>query len=121
MAKKTANNGAFRFTTEFAAVRLDIAEKASFQTWLKENGDDYGNYIAMCQGDGWKISSRWDGENDCYIHSFTMTDENDRNANICVTSRSDNYFEAFFLNWYKVYVMYDKRRLPTEAAKINWG
>jgi len=121
MAKNTGNNGQFRFTTQFAAVRLDPEGKDAFQTWLKEVGDDYGNFVVICQGDGWKIGSRWDNANDCFIHSFTMTDEKDRNANICVTSRSDNYFEAFFLNYYKVYVLYDKKRLPTEAPKENWG
>jgi hypothetical protein len=121
MAKNTKNNAQFRFTTQFAAIRLSAEDKVSFQTWLAENGDDYGNFVVIAQNDGWKVGSRWDGVNDCFIHSFTMTDEDDRNANICVTSRSDNYFEAFFLNYYKAYVMYDRKRLPTEAAKDNWG
>jgi hypothetical protein len=70
---------------------------------------------------GWKTSFSFDAENDCYIASCTQRDEDDINHNICVTSRSDNPFEALWLCYYKITVIADSKRLPTERADDNWG
>lgn len=121
MAKKGKGSRGSGFTTQFAAIRLDERMKDEFQHWLGENGKDVENFVAISQGDGWKLSSRWDNENDCYICSLTMVDEDDKNYDVCVVSRSDNFFEAFMIGYYKIYVLNDKKKLPTERPKENWG
>lgn len=121
MAKGKKASKGFAFTTKFAAVKITAELKPEYDIWLEVNGKDADNLIAISQGDGWKMSSRWDNENDCYINSLTMIDEDDKNYDVCVVSRSDNFFEAYMLNHYKIYVLYDKKKLPTEREKENWG
>lgn len=107
--------------TEFAAVKITAELREEFALWLGENGSDYINFCEIMAGDGWKASQRWDGEHDCYICSLTMTDEDDRNYNVCLVSRSDNFAEAVLMNYFKAYVLYDKKKLPTEAPQDKWG
>lgn len=109
------------FSTEFAAVKLQPEDKAAFDAWLEHNGADFMNYWEIMCGDGWKPSQRWDNENDCYICSATQVDEDDKNHNICVVSRSSNLGEAFLMNYYKIYELFDGKKLPTEAPSQTWG
>ena len=106
---------------EFASVRLDEGLKDEFMHWLKNIEDDLIVFVAEMLSCGWKESSVWDDKNDCYIVSWTMKDEDDRNHHIVVSSRSDNLVEASLMGYYKVNVLYPKKRLPTEAPKQQWG
>lgn len=121
MAKGKKSSSKSPFTTKFAAIKITSELRPEFDEWLKATGKDVDNLISISQGDGWKMSSRWDNDNDCYINSLTMIDEDDRNHDVCVVSRSDNFFEAYMLNHYKIYVLYDGKKLPTEREKENWG
>lgn len=111
----------FNGSTKFCAISLDTAEKDKARLWLEKNGKDLDTFAVQMVRDGWKTSFSWDDYNDCFISSSTCRDENDTNYDTCVTSRSDNMWDAMLLNYYKIYVLYRDQTLPTERAKQNWG
>lgn len=117
MARKKLN----QFSTKFAAVKLSVADRKKFQDWKKDNGAD-GDvlYTELVRG-GWKGSQSYDQENDCFIWSMTQRNERDINYDVCVTSRSDNMYEAMLLGIYKLLVLYPDQALPTESPRDNWG
>lgn len=119
-AKKQQQTNAFG-STKFAAISLSDEEKRQFKGWWTENENDMNEYINIALREQWKSSSSYDDTNDCFIVSFTMRDPDDKNYDICVTSRSDNLWEAYGLSVWKIYVLFKEQKLPTEARKNNWG
>lgn len=117
---KKKNNNNFG-STKFCAISLDTAQKDAMRKWLGLNGKDIDDLATNMVRDGWKSSFTWDADNDCFIASSTMRDEDNDNYDICVTSRSDIMWDALLLNYYKIYVLYNNKELPTERAKNSWG
>lgn len=116
--KKQQNNFG---STKFCAISLDTEGKEKARAWLSKHGKDLDTLACDMVRDGWKSSFTWDADNDCFIASSTQRDEDDKNYDICVTSRADNMWDAWMLNYYKIYVLYPKAELPTERAKNSWG
>lgn len=120
MAGKNGNSNS-NFKTKFASITLDAETKDLCKAWLAANAKDLDTFFVDMVRDGWKTSLRWDETNDCFIASSTNVDADSRNHDVCVTSRSDNMFEAILINYYKIYIMFDRKKLPTEPEKQNWG
>lgn len=118
MAKKSSNK---MFTTRFASISLTKEEKVAAKTWITANIADVETYWVNLGVDGWKQSSSYDEENDCWIVSLTQRQESHRNYDVCVTSRADNPVEALMLCVYKIVMMYPDKKLPTERESDNWG
>ena len=122
MAKQSTNKGKFTFgDTKFAAIKLDENTKAEFNAWYKDANNGQPEQLGELCVMGWKFSISWDNHNDCFISSLTQRDESDRNYNVCVTSRSDDLTEAIYMGVYKISVMFDGKKIPTELPKDNWG
>jgi len=115
--KRADNFGGF----QFAQVQLSTEDKPVFKRWLEENSADYERYFDNAVRSDWKVSTRFVEDQDAIICTFTMMDEDDLNHHVTVSSWSDDIFEAFFLTYYKVFVMYDGKRLPTENSGSRWG
>lgn len=108
-------------STKFCAISLDTAQKEAARKWLGLYSKDIDTFACDMVRDGWKTSFTWDADNDCFIASATMRDEDSDNFDICVTSRSDIMWDALMLNYYKIYVLYKDKQLPTERSKNSWG
>lgn len=109
------------FKTKFATISLDAETKELCKAWLEAHSKDLDTFFTDMVRDGWKTSLRWDETNDCFISASTNVDEDSRNYDVCVTSRSDNMYEAILISYYKIYVMFDRKKLPVEPEKQNWG
>lgn len=120
MAKKTSGKSSWR-EIEFSSAVLTEDDEDGFTQFCASIGDGWHNEVETMVASGWKMSLKWDGENDCFIASFTNELERDRNYNICCTSRSDNAAEAMLMGLYKISHKYAGQRLPTRTAKNNWG
>lgn len=110
-----------QFSTKFCAISLDSPGKEAARKWLEKNGKDLDTLAVQMVRDGWKASFSWDDYNDCFIASATMREEGDKNYDVCITSRSDNMWDAMLLNYYKIYILFNNQALPTERPKDNWG
>lgn len=122
MAKSSTNRKSYNFgDIKFAAIRIGETEKDTFSEWFKDANNAQPEQLGELLVLGWKCSVSWDNSNDCFIASYTQRDENDRNYNVCVTSRSDDLTEALFLGVFKIAVMFADKKIPTEQIKDNWG
>lgn len=117
---KAKSNG-WQGTTKFCAISLDTAGKEQAKAWLGKNGKDLDVLATDLVRAGWKSTFTWDGDNDCFIASSTQRYEDDKNFDICVTSRAPTMWDALMLNIYKITVMYKDQKLPVERAKMDFG
>lgn len=106
---------------KFCAITLDTEGKDVARKWLAAHEKDWDTLAVAIVQSGWKTSFSWDDYNDCFIASCTQRDDGVANYNVCVTSRSENMFEALMLNIYKITVMFKEKAIPTEKEKQNWG
>lgn len=118
---KTSKKPLFGNDVTFVTVRLDKDQAVAFTTWQNTKGIDFELELGDFMSRGWKTSITWDNGNDCYIVSSTCKDDRNVNHNLCITSRSTNWYEAMLLNVYKVTVMFKNGKLPTEQTENNWG
>lgn len=109
------------FSTMFCTISLDTEQKKQAREWLTKNQSDLDTFFNDLIRDDWKTSISFDSYNDCFIAASTQRNEDSKNHNVCVTSRSDNLYEAIMLNYYKIYILFDGKKLPVEKEKQNWG
>lgn len=121
MPPKAYNNGKGSPMPVFANVRLAESDKEAFSEWCEKKDRDFVEMQTRLLVEGWKLSIRADLENNCFIVSHTCGAEKHINANVCLTSRSEDWEEALWLNLYKILSLYDGKKLPTENARNNWG
>lgn len=121
MPRKNSQTDMSWQNTKFAQITLNNDEKDAFDVWRNVKGFDSALEIGVLISEGWKSSVTWDDSNKCFIVAATCKDERNVNANICVSSRSDDFVEALLLNVYKVKVLFKGKAIPTERAANNWG
>ena len=109
------------FTTKFASITFTKEERETARRWIQANTPDVETYWVNLGVDGWKQSSSYDAENDCWISSLTQKDEEDKNYDICVSSRAGNPVEALMLCIYKITQLYPTTKIPTERESQTWG
>lgn len=106
---------------KFAYVRLGEEEREAFIEWRKLHEEQIWTFLHQLAENGWKASFGEDMANACYIASHTCNNEDDRNYKVCVSSRSDDISEALLMNVFKIGVMYDGKKLPTDNPGNSWG
>jgi hypothetical protein len=82
---------------------------------------DFEDWLSACLDDSFRVTFKVDYNNDAVTCTFTQQDNKHRNSGLIITSRSDNFVEAFWLNCYKVFVLFDGQRLPTRDETQSWG
>lgn len=121
LMSKNKKNQSNNYDVSFCTISLDTEGKELARGWLKANEKDLDQFFADLIRDDWKTSISFDSYNDCFIAASTQRDDDNKNHNVCVTSRSDNLFEAIMLNYYKINILFEGRKLPVEKEKMNWG
>jgi len=118
--KSTSNNKGFA-EIEFVDLRLDAVQKEEFVQWKKALGEDSYSAITDLVGTGHKLSLTWDDNGNCFIASFTCRDERNVNTGKCITSRSDDWYEAALLGVFKATVIFKNGAWLGATRKDNWG
>ena len=123
MAAKNSRNGNTKtdWQGEFIDIRLLSDEREAFSAWVEKQGEDLSVEVGVLISNGWKTSITWDERNVCFIAASTMKDENDKNYNCVVSSRSENFYEALALNAYKINVLHKNADLRKVGSTNNWG
>jgi hypothetical protein len=106
---------------EFVQHKLNAEEKVQFTSWGSGKNFDSDLEVSDFIQHGWKVSVSWDMNNDCYIVAATCKDEKSVNVNKCITSRSDQWFEALLMNVFKVTVLFKGQALSTAPKDDSWG
>ena len=108
-------------SVSFVNISLDGEEKKRFGVWYKDTVDDLEAHWQEHLQAGYKMSVRWDDENDCYIVASTGCLEGKPNHNLCLSSRSDVLAEAILLQVYKSDVLCKGEGWEAHAKSANWG
>lgn len=123
MARKNSQQGASQDWKEtvFVNYRLSREEKAEFEKWSSRKETDVALDVATFMSAGAKTSVTWDDANKVWIVSSVMKDQDHKSYNQCLTSRSDDWYEAIRLNAYKGLVLAGKDAWATLSEGDNWG
>lgn len=120
-AQASRNQSNFGGNASYADVSLQQADKDAFSNWMAGVQDDFPAVFLSLIDDSYRVTSKFDYNNSCYACTLTQQDDKHVNANLIIISRSDDPIEAFWLNVYKVYVLFDGERLPTRDDNLAWG
>lgn len=108
-------------TTTFVQYRLSREDKAAFEQWSSRKEGDVALDIAAFMSSGAKTSITWDTSNNVWIVSATMRDEDHKSYNQCLTSRSDDWYEAMRMNAFKALVLAGKNPWSSLQSEQDWG
>ena len=117
---RNGNNGGYNNIT-FVNVPLGNKDKAQFKSWFSDNERELPNLLATFIASGYKLSVKWDIDNQCYIATFTCDATGLTNHAKALSSRSNDWLEAIALGLWKTDVLCEDGRWPTEKQGFNWG
>jgi len=106
---------------EFVTVRLDKEQAGAFADWVHQDDESRSLDLAEFISAGHKTSITWDDYNSCFIVSSTCKDEGSDNFNKCLSSRSNDWYEAMMMNVYKANVLLAKGPWESDASTNSWG
>lgn len=106
----------------FASRRLSSEEAKGFVQWRESGTPDYEDALFKVLLAMYKVALRVDLNTSAYVCAFTQQDDRHPHYNVYLTSRSDDPIEAFFLNCYKIWVIYEDSPITTDDTLNNdWG
>jgi len=119
---KKRNRGSYNGgSVTYADVHLQVADKDAFLTWSAGDVPSFEEALNLALSESYRVTFKHDYQNSCVQCTWTQQDEDHHNADLVIISRSDNCEEAFMLNVYKVYSMFDGERLPSQDDVSGWG
>lgn len=119
VSKKGGNE--WNSDVSYADVRLSSADKDAFLNWTKGVSQDFSTALTMVLDESYRVTFKYDYNNSCHVCTFTQQDNKHHNRGLAIMSRSDEPEEAFWLNVYKVHVLYEGQRIPTQTEGNTWG
>lgn len=124
MAKKSSRNSTAQkpeWQVTFIDLKLDKSDQADFRKYASTGDGELSLELAQTIADGNKLSVAWDDNNQTYIASFTCKDEDSVNYNCCISSRSQEWFEAILLGCYKINKLCYNKPWKDVSASDDWG
>lgn len=106
---------------EFVNYKMDAAEKKAFKVWYVNSPEKYFTDLINLIATGYKSSVSYSDDLECFTHALTCQDETSPNYNKCLTSRSDDYWEAMAISMFKHLELSEGGIWVFESAKNNWG
>jgi hypothetical protein len=117
--KSSANN--FSGDATFADVSLTQADKDAFSSWMDDASKDFELWLNQLIDDSYRITVKFDYNNNCYTSSATQQDQKHVNAGLIIMSRAGSPLEALLMAIYKIFVLFPGERLPTREETAGWG
>jgi len=105
----------------FVQIKLDKGTADEFTEWFKRKPEQVALDIAAFISNGHKIGITWDNNNTCWIVSATCKEESSDNYNCCLSSRSDDWYEALAMTVFKNDVICKMGKWSDEQQSANWG
>lgn len=123
MAKKNAQANTSRGWTEtkFVTIRLNGKHKDGFREYMQRPPEEIALDVASFMSSGHKTSITWDDNNACWIVSSTCKDDSSKNLDHCISSRSQEWYEALSMNVYKNNVICNKGAWIDQQEENDWG
>jgi len=106
---------------EFVTRKITEHERDGYNTWTKANQSKFWQLLAILVENGYKVSLAPDPDHECLIFSIMGTKHASRNRSKCLSSRSDDAFDAYMLGMYKHFVLFDGGDWEGSTQGDNWG
>lgn len=107
--------------TNFVNLKITGKHKDGFLSWMSRKDNDIQVDVAAFMSNGHKTSISWDTNNNVWIVSATCKDESSPNVNCCLTSRSNEWWEAMCMNVYKHDIICAQGSWLDSAESGDWG
>jgi len=120
-SRKSAVTGRGQFDVTFINIRLDKQGEKQFTEWYSRDQRELAEELAVFVSKGHKLGLSWDDKNTCFTASATCRDDRSPNFNSCITSRSDDFFEAMMMNVFKAEVLFEGGTWVADDRGSNWG
>lgn len=117
----TGENKQWNNDVNYAAVTLTVSEKDAFLSWMSGVQQDYDTWMEAVLEASYRVTFKVDYNSVCMMCTWTQQDNKSKNAGLTIVSRAETFYEAFWLNCYKVYVLYENQRLPDQKSAATWG
>lgn len=123
MARKNSSASVNKpeWQVNFIQIKLTGQHKDGFAEWMERKEAEIALDVAAFMSNGHKTSITWDNENKCWIVSATCKEDDSVNYNCCLSSRSQEWWEAMCMNVYKSDVMCEKGSWLDQQVDTNWG
>lgn len=123
MARKNSEVGANKLDWQVTFVQLKLNEEtaSAFSTWMERKEPEIALDVASFMSKGNKVSITWDNENKCWIVSATCKEQSSPNYNHCLSSRSNEWWEAMCMNVFKHDVVCGGGSWTAKQSNANWG
>lgn len=105
----------------FVNFKMPKEHELLFAEWFQRKGEATALDIASFISEGNKIGITWDSNNNCWIVSATCKRPGHENENHCMTSRSDDWYEALAMCAYKDRVIAKSGSWSDQQENSNWG
>lgn len=105
----------------FADVKLTASEKDVFLQWREKTDANCIDSLEALIADSYRVGCKYDYQNNCFVVTLTQQDTKHRNSGLIIMSRADSIDNAILLSGYKVFVLFEGQRLPTDKRDDNWG
>lgn len=105
----------------FANQNIPASDKDKVKKWVSDNLPDYLEYFTNLCDSGYRLSVKYDLNNDCFVASATGFDCIKDNQNVILTARASNPVEATMILFYKHFVWFDADVWQVDDVMDTWG
>jgi hypothetical protein len=120
MAKAKKNYG-YGSDTEFAFSQLSAEQKSQYIAWVSSGEIALDAQMQSLVDDSYRVTLKYDYNGEAYMCSLTQQDSKHHNSGLVITSRGRGWAEALSLSYFKTFVLFEGKRLPTQEDDKSWG
>lgn len=118
---KQTNKATFGEDASYADVKLTASEKDVFLQWQEKTDANCIDSLEALIADSYRVGCKYDYNNNCVCVTLTQQDNKHRNSGLIIMSRAATVDSAIILSGYKVFVLFEGQRLPTNQRDNDWG
>lgn len=116
--KQMAKNNAM---PTFINGKVSKEEKIAFKKWQSEKDDKFFDVVTDFLASGYKVSVRYDVENDTWITATTCWEDPHVNKGYCMMSRAGDWVTALLLPIFKTQVLCEDGSWSDWEEEEDWG
>jgi len=105
----------------FVDYRLTGKDKDGFEEFFSAKYDVLAEELVQVIANGHRATITWNEKDVCFIASLVCNDERSVNKGCCVSSRSQDWWEALMMSVYKVTKILGDSDWSKMSAGSNWG
>lgn len=110
-----------RGNVEFVHIELSRTDQPKVTAFAENFGNDIDEILVDLLSAGYKVGLSWVDSRNAFCASLTGGNNAKANKGLCLTSWSDDWREAIFINAYKHYEICHQGNWQEHETVDNWG